>query len=104
MWFTIVSLLLVLVLPESIAPRVNGSKRFLFGTSIQPSEFGKLGVIVWTSMLIVKKGDQLRRLTQGVLPFFIVIGVLDALAALRPGLSVSVLYPVLLALLLLAVG
>ncbi len=104
MWFTIVSLLLVLVLPESIAPRVNGSKRFLFGTSIQPSEFGKLGVIVWTSMLIVKKGDQLRRLTKGVLPFFIVIGVLDVLAALEPDLSVSMLYTLLLALLLFAGG
>ncbi len=104
MWVTIVSLLLVLVLPEWIAPRVNGSKRFLFGTSIQPSEFGKLGVIVWTSMLIVKKGDQLRRLTKGVLPFFIVIGVLDVLAALEPDLSVSMLYTLLLALLLFAGG
>src|SRR5260221_658166 len=104
MWFTIVSLLLVLVLPESIAPRVNGSKRFLFGTSIQPSELGKLGVIVWTSMLIVKKGNQLRRLTKGVLAFFIVIGVLDVLAALEPDLSVSMLYTLLLALLLFAGG
>ena len=67
MWATMVGLLLCLVLPESIAPRVNGSRRFLFGTSIQPSEFGKLSVVVWTSMLIVKKGVQLRRLTKGVL-------------------------------------
>ena len=82
MWITIISLVLCLVLPESIAPRVNGSKRFLFGTSLQPSEFGKLGVVIWTSMLIVKKGDQLRRLTKGVLPFFVVIGLLDLLAVL----------------------
>src|SRR3954470_14233900 len=31
-WVTLVSLFLVLVLPKEIAPRVNGSKRFLFGT------------------------------------------------------------------------
>jgi cell division protein FtsW len=104
MWITIVTLFLVLVLPPSIAPRVNGSKRFLFGTSIQPSEFGKLGVIIWTSMLIVKKGDQLKRLTKGVLPFFVVIGVLDVLAALEPDLSVSMLYTLLLAVLLFAGG
>ena len=104
MWITIVTMFLCLVLPEWIAPRVNGSKRFLFGTSIQPSEFGKLGVIVWTSMLIVKKGDQLRRLTKGVLPFFVVIGVLDVLAALEPDLSVSMLYTLLLAVLLFAGG
>jgi len=104
MWITIVTLLLCLVLPESIAPRINGSKRFLFGSSFQPSEFGKLAVVVWTSMLIVKKGDQLRRLAKGVLPFFVVIGVLDVLAALEPDLSVAMLYTLLLALLLFAGG
>jgi cell division protein FtsW len=104
MWIAMVSLLLCLVLPESIAPRVNGSRRFLFGSSFQPSEFGKLAVVVWTSMLIVKKGDQLRRLTKGVLPFFVVIGVLDLLAALEPDLSVAMLYTLLLAVLLFAGG
>jgi len=104
MWITIVSLLLCLVLPESIAPRVNGSRRFLFGSSFQPSEFGKLAVVVWTSMLIVKKGDQLRRLAKGVLPFFVVIGTLDVLAALEPDLSVAMLYTLMLAVLLFAGG
>ena len=104
MWIAIVSLLLCLILPESIAPRVNGSRRFLFGSSFQPSEFGKLAVVIWTSMLIVKKGDQLRRLTKGVLPFFVVIGLLDLLAALEPDLSVAMLYTLLLAVLLFAGG
>jgi hypothetical protein len=104
MYVTIVTLFLCLVLPEWIAPRINGSKRFLFGTSLQPSEFGKLGVVIWTSMLIVKKGDQLRRLTKGVLPFFVVIGVLDILAALEPDLSVAMLYTLMLAVLLFAGG
>ena len=104
MYLTIFTLVACLVLPESIAPRVNGSKRFLLGTSLQPSEFGKLGVVIWTSMLIVKKGDQLRRLTKGVLPFFVIIGLLDVLAALEPDLSVSMLYTLLLAVLLFAGG
>ena len=104
MWITIVTLLLCLVLPESIAPRVNGSRRFLFGSSFQPSEFGKLAVVIWTSMLIVKKGDQLRRLAKGVLPFFVVIGLLDVLAALEPDLSVAMLYTLMLAVLLFAGG
>jgi cell division protein FtsW len=104
MWLTLGTLLLCLVLPESIAPRINGSRRFLFGSSFQPSEFGKLGVVVWVSMLIVKKGDQLRRLTKGVLPFFVVIGICDLLAALEPDLSVAMLYTLLLAVLLFAGG
>jgi cell division protein FtsW len=104
MWITFGTLFLCLVLPESIAPRINGSKRFLFGSSFQPSEFGKLGVVVWTSMLIAKKGTQLRRLTKGVLPFFVVIGWCDILAALEPDLSVAMLYTLLLAVLLFAGG
>jgi cell division protein FtsW len=104
MWATLATLFLCLVLPASIAPRVNGSKRFLFGTSLQPSEFGKLGVVIWTSMLIVKKGDQLRRLTKGVLPFFVIIGICDLLAVLEPDLSVAMLYTLLLAVLLFVGG
>ncbi|MFL5608042.1 MAG: FtsW/RodA/SpoVE family cell cycle protein [Gemmatimonadaceae bacterium] len=104
MCITLATLLLCLVLPESIAPRVNGSKRFLFGSSFQPSELGKLGVVMWTSMLIVKKGKQLRRLTKGVLPFFVVVGLCDVLAALEPDLSVAMLYTLLLAVLLFAGG
>ncbi len=104
MYVAIASLLLCLVLPESIAPRVNGSKRFLFGSSFQPSEFGKLAVVVWTAMLIVKKGQQLRRLTKGVLPFFLVIGLCDILAALEPDLSVAMLYTLILAVLLFVGG
>ncbi|HKO15124.1 MAG TPA: FtsW/RodA/SpoVE family cell cycle protein [Gemmatimonadaceae bacterium] len=104
MWFTLVTMLLTLVLPDAIAPRINGSKRFLFGSSFQPSEFGKLGVIVWISMLVVKKGDTLRRLTKGLIPFLVVVGVLDLLAALEPDLSVAMLYTLLMALLLFVGG
>jgi cell division protein FtsW len=99
-------LLLVIVLPftTSIAPRVNGSRRFLFGSSIQPSEIGKLAVIVWTAMLVVKKGDQLRRLTKGLLPFLVVVGVLDALVILEPDLSVAIMYTLIMGIILFAGG
>ena len=104
MYLAIGTLFLSLVLPESIAPRINGSKRFLFGSSFQPSEFGKLAVVVWTAMLIVKKGQQLRRLTKGVLPFFVVVGLCCILAALEPDLSVAMLYTLVLAVLLFVGG
>ena len=104
MLITIATMVLTLVLPDSIAPRINGSKRFLFGSSFQPSELGKLGVIVWVAMLVVRKGDSLRRLTKGLVPFLVVIGVLDVLAALEPDLSVSMLYTLLMALLLFIGG
>ena len=104
MWFTIATMIAVLILPEKIAPTIHGSRRFLLGASFQPSEFGKLGVVVWVAMLVVKKGDSLRRLTKGLVPFLVVIGLLDVLAALEPDLSVSMLYTLLMALLLFVGG
>jgi cell division protein FtsW len=104
MWFTIATMVAVLILPDRVAPTIHGSRRFLLGASFQPSEFGKLAVVVWVAMLVVKKGDSLRRLTRGLVPFLVVIGVLDVLAALEPDLSVSMLYTLLMALLLFIGG
>jgi cell division protein FtsW len=99
-------LLLVIILPftESIAPRNLGSRRFLIGSSLQPSELGKIAVIVWTSMLVVKKGDALRGLTKGLLPFLVVIGLMDLLVALEPDLSVAMMYTLIMGIVLFAGG
>jgi len=101
-----ISLLAIVVLPftTAIAPRINGSRRFLFGGSLQPSEIGKLAVIMWTSMLLVKKGDQMRRLTKGLLPFLVVIGILDILVVLEPDLSVAMMYTLVMGIILFAGG
>lgn len=104
MWFTLVTLFLVLVLPESIAPRSGGSKRFLLDRSFQPSELGKFAVVVWTAMLVVKKGDQLRRFSRGMMPFLVVLGALVLLVAAEPDLSVAMLYTLLMAIVLFAGG
>lgn len=99
-------LMLVTVLPftESIAPEINGSRRYLLGGSIQPSELAKFAVIVWTSMLLVKKGDAVRRLGKGLLPFIAVIGTLSLLAILEPDISVAMMFCLLMAVLLFVGG
>ena len=100
-------LLLVLILPftGAIAPRINGSRRWLvLGFTMQPSELAKLAVVVWTAMLLVKKGDKMRRLTKGLLPFLLVVGVLDLLVILEPDLSMAMMFTVLMGLVLFAGG
>ena len=103
---TAIVLMLITVLPftQSIAPRFNGSRRFILGTSLQPSELGKLAVVAWTSMMVVKKGDKMRRLTKGMLPILFVVGFLSALAVLEPDLSVAVMFLLLMAVILFAGG
>jgi cell division protein FtsW len=100
-------LMLITVLPftEAIAPRLNGSRRWIrIGADFQVTELAKLAVVAWTAMLVVKKGDQLRRLTKGLLPFLLVVGVLCILSALQPDLSSSMMLALLMALVLFAGG
>ncbi len=99
-------LLLIVILPFTvrIAPRIHGARRFLFGSSLQPSEMGKLAVVLWTSMLIVKKGPALRRLTKGLLPFLVVVGAMDILVMLEPDLSTAMMFTLLMGIILFAGG
>lgn len=99
-------LLLTVILPFTvgIAPRIHGARRFLFGSSVQPSELGKLAVILWTSMLVVKKGPALRRLTKGMLPFLVVIGTMDILVMLEPDLSAAMMFTLVMGIILFAGG
>lgn len=101
-----IALLLLVILPftESIAPRSHGSRRFLIGASLQPSELGKIAVIVWTAMLVVRKGDALKGLTKGLLPFLVIVGLLDLLVALEPDLSVAMTYTLIMGIILFAGG
>jgi len=99
-------LLLIVILPftEAIAPRVHGARRYLIGSSVQPSELGKLAVVMWTSMLVIKKGDGLRRLTKGLLPFLVVIGAMDVLVMLEPDLSAAMMFTLVMGIILFAGG
>src|ERR1019366_1351004 len=74
-------LLTVLPFTKNIAPPILGARRYLMHGSVQPSEFAKLAV------LVVKKGDQLKRLSKGLLPILLVVGALCVMAALEPDLS-----------------
>jgi len=100
------ALMLITILPftRSIAPVIHGSRRFLIGASIQPSEIGRFAVVIWSAMLVVKKGPQLRRLTTGFLPFLVVVGALDVLVVMEPDLSTALLYSLLMSVVLFAGG
>jgi len=101
-----IALMLITVLPftTSIAPVRNGSRRFILGASLQPSELGKLAVVLWTAMMVVKKGDKMRRLTKGLLPILMIIGALSLLAILQPDLSVALMFTLTMGIILFTAG
>ena len=95
----------VLPVPNFIAPRFHGSRRWVnVGFLFQSSEFAKLAVIIWTAMLIVKKGDKLRRLTKGLLPFVLILSLLNILVILEPDLSMAMTFTLIMGIMLFAGG
>jgi cell division protein FtsW len=95
----------VLPVPHYIAPRFHGSRRWVnVGFLFQSSEFAKLACIIWTAMLIVKKGDKLRRLTKGLLPFVLILGLLNILVILEPDLSMAMTFTLIMGIMLFAGG
>jgi cell division protein FtsW len=106
LFITLVSLL-VLIVPgtEAIAPTVNGARRWInLGISVQPSEFAKITLIVWTAALAVKKQDRLHSFRKGLLPFLIVWFAVAIPVLMQPNFSAAVLLPLLAALVLFAGG
>jgi cell division protein FtsW len=100
--------LLVMVVPgtHTIAPVVNGARRWLHlgPVVVQPSEFAKLALIAWTAALAVKKQDRLPSLSRGLLPFLVVWMVVAGLIFLEPSLSAAAITLLLAALVVFAGG
>ena len=99
------SVLLLLPFTHAIAPRLNGSRRWLvLGVSIQVSEVAKLVVVVWTAMLCAKKTKELTHLSKGLLPVLVVVVPLSLLVMVEPDLSTAVVIGLLAMIVLFAAG
>ena len=85
--------LVLLVVPwtESIAPSINGSRRWLRIGITQPSEFAKIAIVVWTAGMAVKKASQFRSLRRGLAPFLVAWTLLVLPIALEPDFSTALL-------------
>ena len=79
-------ILLILVLIPGIGSIRNGSRSWfgIGGFGIQPSEFAKLGLIIYTAKYLEKNNKYMQDVKKGALPIFIVIGVFFLLIMLEP--------------------
>ncbi|MDW8326106.1 MAG: putative peptidoglycan glycosyltransferase FtsW [Anaerolineales bacterium] len=97
---TIAALVLVLVLGAS---RFNAQRSF-FGGSVQPSELAKFATIVYLAVWLSSKGDKIRALGYGLIPFGIIVGILAGLILLQPDLSAAVTIVVIATLMFFIAG
>ncbi len=72
-------------------PPVNGARRWLFGSSIQPSELAKFAMVIYMARWLSSKGEKLRNVTYGLLPFGIIVGVIAGLIVLEPNVSTAII-------------
>lgn len=79
-------ILLVLVLIPGIGTVRNGSRSWfgIGGLGVQPSEFAKIGLIIFVSKYLSQNQKELRDIKKGVLPILLVIGVFFLLIMLEP--------------------
>ena len=78
--------LLTLVLIPGIGSVRNGSRSWfgIGGLGIQPSEFAKIGLIIYTAKYLSNNKKELRSIKKGVLPILFVIMVFFLLIMLEP--------------------
>lgn len=84
---TFLLLLAVLIFGEE----VNGAKRWFTAGSIQPSELAKLTLVLYMSHWLSSKGEKLRHLTYGLVPFSVLIGLVTGLVILEPDFGTALL-------------
>jgi len=80
---TVVLLILVLVIGESRL----GARRSLLGGSVQPGELAKLTAIIYIAVWASSKGEQIRDMAYGLIPFTVLIGFIAGLVMRQPDQS-----------------
>lgn len=83
---TIVTLVVILFLPEN-----NGARRWIFNGSVQPAEVAKFTVVIYMARWLSSKGEKLRQVTYGLLPFAIFVGGVAGLIIRQPNLSTAII-------------
>jgi cell division protein FtsW len=82
---TILLLIIVLLMSEI---RFN-AKRAIFGGSVQPSELAKLVSIMYLSVWLYAKRQQLHDISLGLIPLGVILGVVGGLIYQQPDLSAA---------------
>jgi cell division protein FtsW len=68
-----------------------GARRGLYEGSYQPSEIAKLATILYIAHWLSSKGERIKLLTYGLLPFSVIVGVVSAFIVRQPDLSTAIL-------------
>ena len=105
-FFIICLIMLVLVLIPGIGSVRNGSRSWfgIGGFGIQPSEFTKLGLIIFTSKYLSNNTKDLKSIKKGVLPILSILFLVFGLIMLEPDFGTGVVIVMTIIVLLFISG
>lgn len=98
---------LAAVLVPGLGLTQNGAQRWVqIGPlpPVQPSEFAKLAVAIYMAAWLAAKGDAVRSLSLGVMPFVGMVGVVGALIMLEPDLGTAIIIAIITGTLFFVAG
>ena len=84
---------LMAVLIPGIGIEQNGARRWIQiggAPAVQPSEFAKLAVVIYVAAWLASRGDAIRHLTLGLVPFSLIVGFLGFLLMAEPDLGTGI--------------
>ena len=104
--FLVCVVLLVLVLIPGVGSVRNGSRSWfgIGGFGIQPSEFTKLGLIIFTSKYLSNNSKEIRDIKKGVLPILGILLLIFGLIMLEPDFGTGVVIVMTIVVLLFTSG
>jgi len=81
-----------------------GSTRTFFGGSVQPSQPAKVAIVIYVAAWLASKGDRIRDVRAGLIPFSVLLGVLTVLIVFQPSISTAVLIVITAAIMFFVAG
>ncbi len=83
--------LLALIAVVIFGDEKHGATRTFFDGSIQPSEPAKVMIIIYVSTWLASKGERIRDVKVGLLPFSVLMGFVAVLIVAQPNISTATL-------------
>lgn len=84
---TLIGLIVLLLIGE----RIFGATRGFLEGSFQPSEVAKLATILYIAHWLHSKGERIKMVNYGLIPFSVITGLICALIVRQPALSTAIL-------------
>jgi cell division protein FtsW len=83
--------LLALMMVIIVGVDTHGAIRTFFSGSVQPSEPAKIIIVMYISAWLASKGERIRDVRVGLLPFSVLMGAIAVLIVAQPNISTAIL-------------